>query len=143
MSEVEHPWQGWALTLGAHSVPRDPQGLQFVWRGSPSLREQQQIFTHVMDQYSYCTPSHIPFSNRCVSQGSCPALPQGPGTWAQRLLPTCSAPLAQMKLRLTEAKRPGPQQAPGGMQELVPALWDSSTMTKDERLGQLSPSPIA
>ncbi|XP_058526295.1 epididymis-specific alpha-mannosidase [Ochotona princeps] len=43
---------------------QEAQGLQFVWRGSPSLREQQQIFTHVMDQYSYCTPSHIPFSNR-------------------------------------------------------------------------------
>lgn len=40
------------------------QGLQFVWHGSPSLSEQQEIFTHVMDQYSYCTPSHIPFSNR-------------------------------------------------------------------------------
>ncbi|XP_015480836.1 epididymis-specific alpha-mannosidase [Parus major] len=38
--------------------------LQFVWRGSPSLSERQQIFTHVMDQYSYCTPSHLPFSNR-------------------------------------------------------------------------------
>ncbi|XP_074085923.1 epididymis-specific alpha-mannosidase isoform X2 [Macrotis lagotis] len=38
--------------------------LQFVWRGSPSLAESQEIFTHVMDQYSYCTPSHIPFSNR-------------------------------------------------------------------------------
>ncbi|KAJ8262112.1 hypothetical protein GJAV_G00162360 [Gymnothorax javanicus] len=40
------------------------QGLQFVWRGSPSLGEQQEIFTHVMDQYSYCTPSYLPFSNR-------------------------------------------------------------------------------
>ncbi|KAL1790773.1 epididymis-specific alpha-mannosidase [Sigmodon hispidus] len=40
------------------------QGLQFVWHGSPSLSEQQEIFTHVMDQYSYCTPSHISFSNR-------------------------------------------------------------------------------
>uniref|UniRef100_A0A8C8VKA8 Alpha-mannosidase n=1 Tax=Pelusios castaneus TaxID=367368 RepID=A0A8C8VKA8_9SAUR len=38
--------------------------LQFVWRGSPSLSEKQEIFTHVMDQYSYCTPSHIPFSDR-------------------------------------------------------------------------------
>ncbi|NXA31397.1 MA2B2 mannosidase, partial [Eudromia elegans] len=38
--------------------------LQFVWRGSPSLSESQEIFTHVMDQYSYCTPSQIPFSNR-------------------------------------------------------------------------------
>ncbi|XP_037685271.1 epididymis-specific alpha-mannosidase isoform X2 [Choloepus didactylus] len=43
---------------------QESQGLQFVWRGSPSLSEQQEIFTHVMDQYSYCTPSHIPFSNR-------------------------------------------------------------------------------
>ncbi|XP_074131165.1 epididymis-specific alpha-mannosidase isoform X3 [Sminthopsis crassicaudata] len=38
--------------------------LQFVWRGSPSLAESQEIFTHVMDQYSYCTPSYVPFSNR-------------------------------------------------------------------------------
>ncbi|XP_007496824.1 epididymis-specific alpha-mannosidase isoform X1 [Monodelphis domestica] len=38
--------------------------LQFVWRGSPSLAESQEIFTHVMDQYSYCTPSYIPFSNK-------------------------------------------------------------------------------
>ncbi|XP_064367528.1 epididymis-specific alpha-mannosidase isoform X2 [Dromaius novaehollandiae] len=40
------------------------QKLQFVWQGSPSLSESQEIFTHVMDQYSYCTPSQIPFSNR-------------------------------------------------------------------------------
>ncbi|XP_022060114.1 epididymis-specific alpha-mannosidase [Acanthochromis polyacanthus] len=38
--------------------------LQFVWRGSPSLKAQQEIFTHTMDQFSYCTPSHLPFSNR-------------------------------------------------------------------------------
>lgn len=38
--------------------------LQFVWRGSPSLKEKQEIFTHTMDQFSYCTPSYIPFSNR-------------------------------------------------------------------------------
>lgn len=40
------------------------QGLQFVWHGSPSLSEQQEIFTHTMDFYSYCSPSHISFSNR-------------------------------------------------------------------------------
>uniref|UniRef100_A0A3P8P858 Alpha-mannosidase n=1 Tax=Astatotilapia calliptera TaxID=8154 RepID=A0A3P8P858_ASTCA len=38
--------------------------LQFVWRGSPSLKSQQEIFTHTMDQFSYCTPSYLPFSNR-------------------------------------------------------------------------------
>nr|XP_055053226.1 epididymis-specific alpha-mannosidase isoform X1 [Misgurnus anguillicaudatus] len=38
--------------------------LQFVWRGSPSLKEKQEIFTHTMDQFSYCTPSYLPFSNR-------------------------------------------------------------------------------
>ncbi|XP_032876854.1 epididymis-specific alpha-mannosidase [Amblyraja radiata] len=38
--------------------------LQFVWQGSPSLAEQQQIFTHTMDQYSYCVPASLPFSNR-------------------------------------------------------------------------------
>ncbi|XP_034424999.1 epididymis-specific alpha-mannosidase isoform X2 [Hippoglossus hippoglossus] len=37
--------------------------LQFVWRGSSSLKEKQQIFTHIMDQFSYCTPSHLNFSN--------------------------------------------------------------------------------
>ncbi|XP_017291614.1 epididymis-specific alpha-mannosidase [Kryptolebias marmoratus] len=37
--------------------------LQFVWRGSPSLKAQQEIFTHTMDQFSYCTPSQLPFSN--------------------------------------------------------------------------------
>nr|BAA24266.1 alpha-D-mannosidase [Mus musculus] len=43
---------------------QEAQMLQFVWHGSPSLTGQQEIFTHVMDHYSYCTPSHIPFSNR-------------------------------------------------------------------------------
>ncbi|XP_049996810.1 epididymis-specific alpha-mannosidase [Alexandromys fortis] len=43
---------------------QEAQGLQFVWRGFPSLLEQQEIFTHTMDHYSYCTPSHISFSNR-------------------------------------------------------------------------------
>ncbi|KYO45727.1 epididymis-specific alpha-mannosidase [Alligator mississippiensis] len=38
--------------------------LQFVWRSSPSLSENQEIFTHVMDEFSYCTPSQLPFSNR-------------------------------------------------------------------------------
>ncbi|KAF5905433.1 epididymis-specific alpha-mannosidase, partial [Clarias magur] len=38
--------------------------LQFVWRGSFSLGESQEIFTHTMDQYSYCTPSYLPFSNK-------------------------------------------------------------------------------
>ncbi|KAL2078842.1 hypothetical protein ACEWY4_024586 [Coilia grayii] len=37
--------------------------LQFVWRGSPSLGAKQEMFTHTMDQFSYCTPSHLPFSN--------------------------------------------------------------------------------
>ncbi|XP_038045982.1 epididymis-specific alpha-mannosidase-like isoform X2 [Patiria miniata] len=38
------------------------KGLQFVWRASPSLGKSQQIFTHVMDQYSYCVPPHLSFS---------------------------------------------------------------------------------
>uniref|UniRef100_A0A3Q3WNI9 Alpha-mannosidase n=1 Tax=Mola mola TaxID=94237 RepID=A0A3Q3WNI9_MOLML len=38
--------------------------LQFVWSGSHSLKDKQQIFTHIMDQFSYCTPSHLPFSSR-------------------------------------------------------------------------------
>lgn len=61
--------QGIGLALVPHWFPLGLQGLQFVWRGSPSLSAQQEIFTHVMDQYSYCTPSHIPFSNRCVPPG--------------------------------------------------------------------------
>lgn len=43
---------------------QDKQGLQFVWRGSSTLGQQQEIFTHTMDQFSYCTPSHLPFSLR-------------------------------------------------------------------------------
>ncbi|XP_059131017.1 epididymis-specific alpha-mannosidase [Peromyscus eremicus] len=43
---------------------QEAQGLQFVWHGSPSLSEQQEIFTHTMDFYSYCSPPHISFSNR-------------------------------------------------------------------------------
>ncbi|XP_048397120.1 epididymis-specific alpha-mannosidase isoform X1 [Stegostoma tigrinum] len=38
--------------------------LQFVWQASPSLAQHQEIFTHTMDQYSYCVPSFLPFSNR-------------------------------------------------------------------------------
>ncbi|XP_061001133.1 epididymis-specific alpha-mannosidase-like isoform X2 [Dama dama] len=35
------------------------RGLQFVWRGSRSLSAQQEIFTHVLDQFGYCS-SHLP-----------------------------------------------------------------------------------
>nr|XP_025145440.1 epididymis-specific alpha-mannosidase-like isoform X1 [Bubalus bubalis] len=31
------------------------QQLQFVWRGSRSLLAQQEIFTHVLDQFGYCS----------------------------------------------------------------------------------------
>ncbi|EPQ06698.1 Epididymis-specific alpha-mannosidase [Myotis brandtii] len=31
------------------------QEMQFVWRGSQSLAEQQEIFTHVLDFYGYCS----------------------------------------------------------------------------------------
>lgn len=44
------------------AMQRD-RNLQFVWRGSSSLKQQQEIFTHTMDQFSYCTPSYLPFSN--------------------------------------------------------------------------------
>ncbi|XP_077992129.1 epididymis-specific alpha-mannosidase-like [Glandiceps talaboti] len=40
------------------------KGLQFVWQGSPSHGSKLQMFTHVMDQYSYCTPGDIPFSEK-------------------------------------------------------------------------------
>ncbi|KAM8957769.1 LOW QUALITY PROTEIN: epididymis-specific alpha-mannosidase-like [Lycaon pictus] len=34
---------------------QNSQRLQFVWRGSPSLSAQQEIFTLVLDQYNYCS----------------------------------------------------------------------------------------
>ncbi|KAM5340310.1 epididymis-specific alpha-mannosidase [Glossophaga mutica] len=34
---------------------QETRGLQFVWRGSQSLAPQQEIFTHVMDEYGYCS----------------------------------------------------------------------------------------
>ncbi|MXQ88061.1 hypothetical protein E5288_WYG022450 [Bos mutus] len=34
---------------------QDNQQLQFVWRGSRSLSAQQEIFTHVLDQFGYCS----------------------------------------------------------------------------------------
>uniref|UniRef100_A0A8C0M4B0 Alpha-mannosidase n=1 Tax=Canis lupus familiaris TaxID=9615 RepID=A0A8C0M4B0_CANLF len=39
---------------------QNSQGLQFVWRGSPTLSAQQEIFTHVLDQYNYCSPRCAP-----------------------------------------------------------------------------------
>nr|XP_020766350.1 epididymis-specific alpha-mannosidase isoform X2 [Odocoileus virginianus texanus] len=39
---------------------QDNRELQFVWRGSRSLSAQQEIFTHVLDQFGYCSPSHLP-----------------------------------------------------------------------------------
>ncbi|XP_071493889.1 epididymis-specific alpha-mannosidase-like [Diadema antillarum] len=41
------------------------KGLQFVWRASPSLGRADDMFTHVMDNYSYCVPGEIPpFSDK-------------------------------------------------------------------------------
>ncbi|MXQ99690.1 hypothetical protein E5288_WYG020328 [Bos mutus] len=34
---------------------QDNRQLQFVWRGSRSLSAQQEIFTHVLDQFGYCS----------------------------------------------------------------------------------------
>ncbi|KAB0343916.1 hypothetical protein FD754_020842 [Muntiacus muntjak] len=34
---------------------QDNQQLQFVWRGSRSLSAQQEIFTHVLDKFGYCS----------------------------------------------------------------------------------------
>ncbi|XP_068831089.1 epididymis-specific alpha-mannosidase-like [Capricornis sumatraensis] len=34
---------------------QDNRELQFVWRGSRSLSAQQEIFTHVLDQFGYCS----------------------------------------------------------------------------------------
>ncbi|KAM4707731.1 epididymis-specific alpha-mannosidase [Discoglossus pictus] len=52
------------IDYDSKSDMQNAKKLQFVWRGSPSLSEKQEIFTHVMDQYSYCTPSYLPFSKR-------------------------------------------------------------------------------
>lgn len=41
-----------ALSLAG---PSGSQEMQFVWRGSQSLAEQQEIFTHVLDLYGYCS----------------------------------------------------------------------------------------
>ncbi|XP_006813523.1 epididymis-specific alpha-mannosidase-like, partial [Saccoglossus kowalevskii] len=38
--------------------------MQFIWQGSPSHGSKLQMFTHTMDQYSYCAPGDIPFSER-------------------------------------------------------------------------------
>ncbi|KAG8591384.1 hypothetical protein GDO81_000154 [Engystomops pustulosus] len=52
------------IDYDSKAAMQDSKKLQFVWRGSRSLSEKQEIFTHVMDQFSYCTPSYLPFSNR-------------------------------------------------------------------------------
>uniref|UniRef100_A0A4W2D2V3 Alpha-mannosidase n=1 Tax=Bos indicus x Bos taurus TaxID=30522 RepID=A0A4W2D2V3_BOBOX len=43
---------------------QDNQQLQFVWRGSRSLSAQREIFTHVLDQFGYCSagPPNPPLS---------------------------------------------------------------------------------
>ena len=41
----------WAITL----FPLDLQEMQFMWRGSRSLAVQQEIFTHILDESSYCS----------------------------------------------------------------------------------------
>ncbi|XP_077136225.1 epididymis-specific alpha-mannosidase [Ranitomeya variabilis] len=52
------------IDYDSKSAMQDSKNLQFVWRGSRSLSEKQEIFTHVMDQFRYCTPSYLPFTNR-------------------------------------------------------------------------------
>ncbi|CAN2388579.1 mannose metabolic process [Pristimantis euphronides] len=52
------------IDYDSKAAMQDSKKLQFVWRGSRSLSEKQEIFTHVMDQFSYCTPSYLPFTNR-------------------------------------------------------------------------------
>nr|KAF6501246.1 mannosidase alpha class 2B member 2 [Molossus molossus] len=43
------------------------QELQFVWRGSPSLAKRQEIFTHVMDKFSYCTHGPVTWEDSLFS----------------------------------------------------------------------------
>ncbi|XP_073504207.1 epididymis-specific alpha-mannosidase [Phyllobates terribilis] len=52
------------IDYDSKAAMQDSKKLQFVWRGSRSLSEKQEIFTHVMDQFRYCTPSYLPFTNR-------------------------------------------------------------------------------
>ncbi|KAM3938652.1 epididymis-specific alpha-mannosidase isoform 2-T2 [Leptodactylus fuscus] len=52
------------IDYDSKAAMQDSKKLQFVWRGSRSLSETQEIFTHIMDQFSYCTPSDLPFTNR-------------------------------------------------------------------------------
>ncbi|XP_044152144.1 epididymis-specific alpha-mannosidase [Bufo gargarizans] len=52
------------IDYDSKAAMQDSKKLQFVWRGSRSLSEKQEIFTHVMDQFSYCTPSYLPFTDR-------------------------------------------------------------------------------
>ncbi|XP_075713950.1 epididymis-specific alpha-mannosidase isoform X2 [Rhinoderma darwinii] len=52
------------IDYDSKAAMQDSKKLQFIWRGSRSLSEKQEIFTHVMDQFSYCTPSYLPFTNR-------------------------------------------------------------------------------
>ncbi|XP_073430619.1 epididymis-specific alpha-mannosidase [Dendrobates tinctorius] len=52
------------IDYDSKAAMQDSKNLQFVWRGSRSLSEKQEIFTHVMDQFRYCTPSYLPFTNR-------------------------------------------------------------------------------
>ncbi|XP_069600907.1 epididymis-specific alpha-mannosidase [Ranitomeya imitator] len=52
------------IDYDSKAAMQDSKSLQFVWRGSRSLSEKQEIFTHVMDQFRYCTPSYLPFTNR-------------------------------------------------------------------------------
>ncbi|XP_070254816.1 epididymis-specific alpha-mannosidase [Myotis yumanensis] len=54
------------------------QEMQFVWRGSQSLAEQQEIFTHVLDFYGYCSPPNLSLSRRVGYswEGEAPLLTQ-------------------------------------------------------------------
>ena len=52
---------------------KETKELEFVWRGSKSLGESTQIFTHILDSH-YCTPSGFDWEHG-VSQN----LPKGDG----------------------------------------------------------------
>ncbi|XP_059538930.1 epididymis-specific alpha-mannosidase [Myotis daubentonii] len=57
------------------------QEMQFVWRGSQSLAERQEIFTHVLDFYGYCSPPNLSLSRRVGYswEGEAPLLTQFQG----------------------------------------------------------------
>lgn len=39
------------------------QGLEYIWRGSPSRGAKADLFTKTLDEYGYCTPWDFDFEH--------------------------------------------------------------------------------